>query len=79
MAPILPLLLSLLLTQEAAPAEAPAPAATPAEVEYPIPPGAPDDDFHISDPRKAKGPVNRTGFHRPSLSFCLRDSRPSPR
>lgn len=47
MAPILPLLLSLLLTQEAAPAaEAPAPAA-PAEVEFPIPPGAPEDDYGL--------------------------------
>lgn len=52
MAPILPLLLSLLIVQEAAPApevaaEAPAPAAAPAEVEYPIPPGAPEDDYGL--------------------------------
>lgn len=48
MAPILPLLLSLLIVQEAAPAaEAPAPAAAPAEVEYPVPPGAPEDDYGL--------------------------------
>ncbi|WGM38712.1 hypothetical protein [Caulobacter sp. NIBR1757] len=52
MAPILPLLLSLMLIQEAAPApeaqaEAPAPAAAPAEVEYPVPPGAPEDDYGL--------------------------------
>jgi hypothetical protein len=48
MAPILPLLLSLLIIQDAAPAEAaPAPAAAPAEVEYPIPPGAPEDDYGL--------------------------------
>ncbi|RYF88928.1 MAG: hypothetical protein EON95_19615, partial [Caulobacteraceae bacterium] len=48
MAPILPLLLALLLTQEAAPPEAPAvAAAAPAEAEYPIPPGAPDDDYGL--------------------------------
>lgn len=48
MAPILPLLLSLLIVQEAAPAaEAPAPVAAPAEAEYPIPPGAPEDDYGL--------------------------------
>lgn len=50
MAPILPLLLSLMITQEAAPAAeapAPTPAAAPAEAEYPIPPGAPDDDYGL--------------------------------
>ena len=47
MAPILPLLLSLMLIQEAAPAETPAPAAAPTEVEYPIPPGAPEDDYGL--------------------------------
>lgn len=47
MAPILPLLLSLLIAQEAAPAEAPAPVAAPTEAEYPIPPGAPEDDYGL--------------------------------
>jgi hypothetical protein len=49
MAPILPLLLSLLLTQEAAPAapDAQGAAAAPAEAEYPIPPGAPEDDYGL--------------------------------
>jgi hypothetical protein len=56
MAPILPLLLSLLLTQEAAPPEASAAVeATPpvastlasSEPDYPIPPGAPDDDYGL--------------------------------
>jgi hypothetical protein len=47
MAPILPLLLSLMLVQEAAPAEKPAPVAAPTEVEYPIPPGAPEDDYGL--------------------------------
>ncbi len=46
MAPILPLLLSLMLIQDVAPA-AEAPAAVPAEAEYPIPPGAPDDDYGL--------------------------------
>ncbi len=47
MAPILPLLLSLMLIQDAAPTEAAAPAATPVEQEYPIPPGAPADDYGL--------------------------------
>ena len=41
-----------MLIQEAAPApeaqaETPAPAAAPAEVEYPVPPGAPEDDYGL--------------------------------
>lgn len=48
MAPILPLLLSLMIIQEAPAPEAPAaPAAAPAEAEYPIPPGAPEDDYGL--------------------------------
>ncbi|MDB5472627.1 MAG: hypothetical protein JWR84_4187 [Caulobacter sp.] len=50
MAPILPLLLSLMLIQDVAPAaEAPAAAPPPvsSEVEYPTPPGAPEDDYGL--------------------------------